>query len=530
METECIRYTDLDFLPQLIQDYILSPEKIESLYTTLPNLESIGLSADNKQFSREKRTVLANVLEEQYTDLENSTLQLEAIKQLRKDHTYTITTGHQLCLFTGPMYFIYKIISAVKTAQMLKSKFEDKTFVPIYWMATEDHDFLEINHFNVNGHKVVWEGENTIAVGRLKVDLKHLADQLTEILGPGKNAKGLLDLFRSAYTEKDTLANATRYIVHSLLGKLGIVVVDADDTRLKQLFTPIMELELKNSIAEESVEKSNETLIHMGYSTQVNPRAINLFYLGENYRGRIEKSDAGYRVVDQGKSWTEKELFEELKACPEHFSPNVLLRPVYQEVILPNLAYIGGAGELSYWFQLKELFQQLEVDFPALMLRNSAVIQNRRDADRKRKLKLNWSSLFGPKQELESDLVKIHGEKRVDFDKEFARIEGMFDEIGVKLKSLETTLDYSSGVAKSASLKALKRLQRKTKQAELRNMDKHIEMTDRLKTTIFPGGVFQERYVNFSQIYLQTGDAILETLLTSFDPFDPDIKVITLGE
>jgi len=182
--------------------------------------------------------------------------------------------------------------------------------------------------------------------------------------------------------EHNNLAAATRYLANALFGDYGLVIVDANDKALKQLFVPHLEKELIEQVAFKNVNETNKTITALGLNSQVNPRAINLFYISKNLRARIIYEDSVFKVLNTDIAWTKNDLLKHLNESPECFSPNVILRPLYQEVILPNLCYIGGGGELAYWFQLKSNFETNAVPFPILLLRNSVLIKTQQQADK----------------------------------------------------------------------------------------------------------------------------------------------------
>ena len=525
MELDCISYKDIDFLPKLMSDYLEREPNLGSLFNQPPTLKGFKSTIENRQFSDDKRAVLSEVLKSQYLGIDNANQQLSAIELLKKPTTFTVTTGHQLCLGTGPMYFIYKILSVVKLSVKLKKEFPENDFIPMYWMATEDHDFLEINHFNTSKKLYEWRGENDIAVGWKEPEVNDLILELENDIEKNTSSKKWLELLKEAYSKKD-LASATRNLVHCFLGKFGVVIIDGDDAQLKQIFAPKMKQEIEHQTSFNSVAKTIKQLNKIGYKEQVSPRDINLFYLSKTSRIRITKKAAGFELADKSKTWTNVEIVNEITSRPELFSPNVLLRPLYQETILPNLAYIGGAGEMSYWFELKSMFENFEIDFPILMLRNSAVLVSKRDAERLSKLKLEWEDLFKSESDIEKMLVEIHGNKNLNLDAYRSKIESIFKELKLLSGSVDTTLEPSSEVSKTRSLKSINRLEKKLIRGEKLNLETDLEMMYRVKGSVFPSGNFQERYYNIAEFYPRIGDELFDKLFEAFNPLQPDITVL----
>ena len=370
MPTDC-SYQNSGYFSSLINDYLEQKSNLKPLYNRFPSLENFGAQVQEKKasYAYESRKILVSVLKQQYSKISITSITQQNIELLLNSNTYTITTGHQLNLFTGPLYFLYKIISTINLTKELQAKYPNYNFVPIYWMATEDHDFEEINSFNFKGRKFNWNTATSGAVGRLSTEgLDHFFEVYANELGTSANAISLKKLFESAYLQHKTLTEATRYIVNELFGESGLVILDADNQNLKRLFTPYMKEELVFQISHKKVLETTEKLKE--YTIQVNPREINLFYLEDNIRERILFENGKYKVNNTKIVFTKSEILELLENHPEKFSPNVILRPLYQEVILPNLGYVGGGGEIAYWLELNSFFDAVKVTFPILLLRN----------------------------------------------------------------------------------------------------------------------------------------------------------------
>ncbi|MBK7818598.1 MAG: bacillithiol biosynthesis BshC [Sphingobacteriaceae bacterium] len=234
---------------------------------------------------------------------------LANISQLGNTNCFTVTTGHQLCLFTGPLYFIYKIISTINLSEWLNKNFPDKKFVPVYWMASEDHDFEEVNHAFVYGKKIEWKSDEKGAVGSFKTkSIGSVISELETVLGPGENSEELISLFKNAYLNHDSLDKATRFLVNELFGQYGLVIADGNDKTLKQELKALIKKDIFENIP---AKKANETIAYLQtkkYSVQVNPRDINCFYLDEKGRYRIEKTGDSYSLIGANKIFSKSEL------------------------------------------------------------------------------------------------------------------------------------------------------------------------------------------------------------------------------
>ena len=289
---------------------------------------------------------------------------LENIQSLSESNTFTVTTGHQLNIFTGPIYFLFKLVTTINLSKKLKEYYPDFHFIPVYWMASEDHDFEEISYFNMFGEKYQWATGQTGAVGRF--DPSSLADVLYQI---DEN----VELFEKAYGRFHTLAGSVRFYVNELFGSEGLVVVDGDDSELKAQFATVTKDDILNQNAHQRVNETNKQLINLGYKLQASSRPINFFYL-DDFRRRIICEGENFKVLGSKIKFSKQEILSEIEHYPERFSPNVIMRPLYQEMILPNLAYLGGPAEIIYWLQLKGVFDYYKIEFPIIMPRNFGMI------------------------------------------------------------------------------------------------------------------------------------------------------------
>ena len=456
MPTDCISYQKSGYFSKLIVDYLDEKPEVQSLYHRFPRIENFGaqITEKAKNYTIENRLILAEALKNQNSNFPISPETQSNIELLRSEKTFTITTGHQLNLFSGPVYFIYKIASAINLCKQLKQNYSDYNFVPIYWMATEDHDFKEIDHFNFNNQKIKWEKESFGPVGRLTTDgLNDVLDTFSEAIGVGETAGYLKDLFKKTYLKHANLADATRYLANELFKTEGLVIIDGDDKNLKSLFAPYVQDELlyQNSFA--AVSKTISQLKE--YTVQVNPREINLFYIKDNLRERIILDNNIYKVNNTEIEFSETEILNELKNYPEKFSPNVILRPLYQEVILPNLAYIGGGGEIAYWLELKNNFETQKVTFPVLILRNSFVIATEKLMIKSANLGISFEELFLSKQELVDKKTNEFSNFKIDFSEQKKILNKQFSEL---LKIAKQTDITFTGAVKAQEAKQIKGL------------------------------------------------------------------------
>jgi bacillithiol biosynthesis cysteine-adding enzyme BshC len=490
----------------LFLDYLDQKDSLKPFYNRFPDLQSFQQQIDERTFDAQKRIALVNAIERQYQQIATK----PDASVLLDPKTFTVTTGHQLNIFTGPLYILYKLITTIKLARRLKAAYPAYTFVPVYWMATEDHDFAEINHFSMFGKNYAWQTEQRGAVGRMNPkELKTLFDQIPEKLA----------LFEEAYLKHDTLADAVRYYINELFGAEGLICLDADDAGLKQVFAPVMRDELAHQKSGQLVQGQTEKLAALGYKTVIAPRDINLFYLDDQVRERIEYKDGVYKVLHTKLRFSEADMMDLLDKHPERFSPNVVLRPLYQETILPNLAYVGGPSEVPYWLQLKPVFDQYQTPYPMLMPRNFAMYVPTVSAKRIRKLGLMPEDLFQDTITLKREFVEQHTSHALKFDNENKQVSKALDAILHKAQMVDPTLEKAVLAETKRFANAVARLEKKMRRAEEHNQETGVRQLLAVKNELFPNGGLQERSESFLTFYLNDR-TFLQKMLSAFDPLD----------
>lgn len=496
--------------PKLFTDYISKNHSLQEFYGNYPDLDGFKKQIETKKFSN--RTELVSALKSQYGHITNK----PDINILAQENTFTVTTGHQLNIFTGPLYVIYKIVSTINLAKKLKVEFPAYNFVPIYWMAAEDHDFDEISYFNLFSQKYQWQTEQKGAVGRM---------QPAEALNAIADLKDKPELFLKAYGEQSTLANAVRYYMHELFGNQGLICVDGDNKILKSLFSDIMAQDILNQASEKPVSENSQKLEKLGYKTQISARSVNFFKLDTSFRERIDFKEGTYTVNNTDLSPNKAELEAELKAHPDKFSPNVVLRPLYQETILPNLAYLGGPSEVAYWLQLKGVFDLYNVTYPILMPRNFGLIVNQATAKKLEKLELNIEEIFHDESTIKKNYVDKNSSNALSIDTELISISEAFDAINNKANEVDATLKASFEAEKSKIMSMISNLEKRIKKAEEKKFETSINQILSIKSKLFPDGGLQERSENFLNFAINDPEFIVK-VSQAFDPLSFDFNII----
>ncbi len=501
---------------------------LRDFYHYEPELSQFGEAMHDKAKDETDRGLLVDVLKSQYDALGvNDKKQLVLIESLGSKGTFTVTTAHQPSLFTGPLYFIYKAFSAIKLVEMLAEKYPENTFVPIFILGGEDHDFEEINHVNIHGERIEWKNNQQGSVSRMTAaTVRSAVDAVLKIKAENRQAIEAMEALDQAFSRFESYGMAMASWVQQLLGDYGILVFNMDNRQLKHAMIPVFREELLKNSSHALVEASQKDLKKAGYGNQAFPREINLFYMDEGLRERIEKLDDRYLVLNTDLSFSEQEILTELENHPERFSPNVILRPIYQETILPNLAYVGGGGELAYWLERKSQFAHFGLNFPMLVRRDSAFWLSHRIQRKLVGLDLSLEDLSNRPEQVEKKYVEQHAKADFDIGAERAKLETGFAELQEKASTVDPTLGPMVGAQAAKMLKQIDHIGGKIRKTEKEKHRRALDDLQELRGELFPGDGLQERHDNFLSIYLSEGPAFFDLLLESFNPLDTRVKIL----
>jgi bacillithiol biosynthesis cysteine-adding enzyme BshC len=525
-----VPYPETGYFSRLVVDYLCNQHGIQQFYGFAPTAEGVKQAIEARPQYPVNRKVLVTSLTRQYKDLTTHPKTQENIQLLLHENTFTVCTAHQPNLLTGYLYFVYKILHAIKLAEKLNDLHSGKQFVPVYYMGSEDNDIEELGTFKFRGEKFVWDGDGQGgAVGRMNAaGLKTLLNKLFKLFGPpGKNSDDLQEIITTAYLKHKTIGAATQYLVNELFGRYGLVVLDPDDANLKAAFIPVMEDELLHQNASPVIVSQIEPL-SKEYKIQAHPREINLFYLADQLRERIEKKGDKWVVLNTNTQWTQTEVLIELTQHPERFSPNVMLRGLYQETILPNVAFIGGGAEVAYWLQLKTLFQHYHIFYPSIHLRQSVLWIGSLQSKQRRQLALTTTDIFKPESDLAKEYVSKHTNEDWGTKNETLSIEDILSQLKQKATAIDATLTASAESTFAKMRYQLAILEKKMLRAEKKKIQIPLLKINRLKSSLFPSHGLQERVENFTEYYLQYGPAFFDIIKDGIEPLSPHFLVIEI--
>lgn len=478
----------------LVKAYLKHQTELRPLFGELPTVEGILRHIEARRaFPQLHRDTLAEVLESQYARLGTaSDAALRQIARLRDANTFTVTTGQQCGLLLGPMYTTLKILSAIRLCKTLKQQRPDLNFIPVFWLASEDHDIEEINHIHLADKSLSWPTQERGAAGRLSTaGLDAILDALRQSTASDVDSKQWLKWVEEAYAEP-TLARATQKLAISLFGELGLLVLDPDDARLKALFAPHIE---KDILEQTSYRESRAAIdfLRENYSVQVEGREINFFYLGEQYRERIEQVDGGFQTVDGLHRWSAEEIQKAIRQSPDCFSPNVMMRPVYQECILPNLAYFGGAAEVAYWLEMKGIFDAHRVPYPVLLLRNSALWLDAPNTHRRKNSGIEPADVLKKLDVVKRRWVESHSGDDLSLQAEKMQLQELLKMLDDKAEKLNTPTVQSAKALGVRLNKQLEAFSEKLFREYRRKEADKLRQLELLWTALYPSGSLQER-------------------------------------
>ena len=508
-----ISYEATGSFSKIVLDYVKGDEQLRPFFANPVSPDGIKKTIEARKLFATNRTLLVDVLQKHYANTNPTAQQLQNIQLLAHSNCFTVTTAHQPNIFTGHLYFIYKILHAIKLCEKLKADMPENDFVPVYYMGSEDADLDELGHIYINGIKHEWKTNQTGAVGRMRVDkaLIQMLDTVQGEIAVHPFGKQIIDQMKTCYVEGTSIEQATFKLVNALFGDYGLIIVLPDDADYKRAFIPVVAKELKEQFSH-SIVKETSIRFPKEYKVQAGGRELNMFYLKDDRRDRIEKSADHFKVMDTEISFTEPEILQQLETNPERFSANVILRPVFQEMILPNIAFIGGGGEIAYWLELKNVFAAVQVPFPVLVLRNSFLLAEKKHIEKATVLGFSINDMFKPDFELINILVKRDSLVQLSLQKEKQTIKAFYAALKTTAGAVDITLQPHTEALEKLALRKIDALEKKMLRAEKKKFDAQQRQLLKLKAQLFPHESLQERIENMMPFYAKWGNNFIKTV------------------
>ena len=530
IETNTIRLSRLsktDHLQPLVQLYLNGDASIKELYSHSMDIKGIGEMIKARE-GFEHREELVGILERQNGSIVLSESSRNNLEELRSSNTFTVTTGHQCGLFTGPLYFIYKIASTISLAERLKKEFPGKNFVPIFWLHGDDQDIDEVDHTYVHAKKIKWEhgSTNRTPVGRLKSKGVSKAIEELEKMLKGEYTSDWIKKLNTAYN-LPTISDAIRYLANDLFGEYGLLILDQDDAELKRHFIPIIKKEVEENFIRAGAKSSAKIIRSTGNQPQVNAREFNIMYVSNEGRNKLESNEDGFKSGSK-KFGSKEGLFDSLASEPGQWSTNVLSRPLFQEIVLPNLAYIGGGAEISYWLQLKSAFEALDLELPVLIPRPSALLIWERPANWMKEWNYTEEDIFRDADELVREYVENQEELDIDVDYHLKRMKEGLEGLKAESLNIDKGMEQMFDAMEQQLDKMTEKVKDKLVKAVKRKNETSVDRIYKWKDLLFPKGNHQERVENISVSYSEHGRKLIEQLVETMDPLESRFNIYYL--
>lgn len=514
---------------RLFQDYLYNFPKVKHLYACdFHSLESVSSQVDRARKSSEHRKILCEVLLEQNRNFGASERAIEAVESLRDENTFCVVTGQQVGILGGPLYTLYKMFTAIKLANHLNASFPQRKFLPLFWLEGEDHDFAEVNSVTLLNHEnlpttieYLLDGKpldkNIGAVGELVFDngLESYFSQIEKTLPPSEFRSHLMQMLRASYTQGRTFNQAFAHWLSSVLSNLEksqpslppVVFISSNDKRLKQMLKPVFQKELQEYPRTSQLVIDQSALLEKEYHAQIKPKAINLFLFYKDGRFLIEPRDNDFALKGIRFYPTRDELFRMVDETPEMFSPNVVLRTICQDTLLPTAVYVAGPSEIAYFGQLKPVYELFGVPMPMVYPRISATIVEQKLQTVLEKYELELIDFFGNRKKLNDRVIDFLSEVNLDtlFNHATRRIEELSSELKFGLDYIDPTLSGALEHTRSKIESQLRVLKEKAAAAQRRKHEVALRQIDKVYNNIYPNGNFQERELNIVQFMNKYG-------------------------
>ena len=525
-----VSYEQTGKFTSLICDYLNKKPDVAPFFNHFPDVEGVQKTIRERQQFPTDRNLIANVFDASYLNAGATESQLKHIQLLRNENCFTVCTAHQPNIFTGYLYFIYKTAHTIVLCNTLKAALPEFDFVPVFYIGSEDNDLDELSRFRMHGKLYKWHTDQTGAVGRMHVDpqLSELIKQIESELAHLPHASELIDLLKRAYAPNTDLAHGIFSLLNSLFGEQGLLVLQPDHADLKSVMTSVFKDDLLQHIPQSVVSETNEALGKQ-YGLQVNPRQVNLFYLRDGIRNRIDRRGNTFSVDGTVIRFSESEILEELNSHPERFSPNVILRGLYQETILPNIAFVGGGSEVAYWMQLKALFSHYKVPYPLLVLRNSFMIMNSKQEHKLNELDIDPADLFKDETALANEMVVKWAGANITLEKEMHMGRQYFAHLREQAGAVDKSLQQHVHALEVDLLKKIETLEKKMLKAERKKQAIQLQRIWKLKSELFPNNNLQERVDNFMPYFAEYGQAFIDVILKHSRSLEQEFGVIVVG-
>ncbi|MCW8803673.1 MAG: bacillithiol biosynthesis cysteine-adding enzyme BshC [Ignavibacteriaceae bacterium] len=523
-----INFSDIPGHQNLFLDYLYEFDNVADFYANdFRNKENyLKLFKSITENNRNLSPSISEIVSKQYSQLNPSELTLKNIEKLSDNKTLAIVTGQQLGILGGPLYTCYKIITAIKLSKFLSERYDDFNFVPVFWLEADDHDFNEVrtiktidegNSLVTIGYKEeIEEDDLKQSVGLINLDnsINNFFEKLSSGLKETEFKPVMIEQLKDFYKEGKSFKEAFRDLVFSYFDQYGLIIFDPQDNEVKKMLRPVFKKEITNfRIHTEQLVQVSATLEEL-YHAQVKVKPVNLFLRVDEGRYSIEPVENEYRLRRKRKSFTQEQLLELLENEPDKFSPNVLLRPICQDYLFPTAFYIAGPSEISYFAQIKPLYELYDIVQPIIFPRSSLTILENSIANSLEKYSVDLNDIFIDVENVKKKIINSVEESSIDemFDGISNQIETTFDQLKEKLLDLDKTIADSSNRYRDKILGTVSELKSKAEKAQQKKYEVTLRQIDRAAVHLFPNSNLQEREINFVYFANKYGEDFLKKI------------------
>ncbi len=521
-----VSFKDLPQISHTDKAYQLGDALLRPFYEYAPKIDSFVDVLRNRTKSLVNRQLLVDVLEAQYNTIDTSDAVRANIASLADNKTFTIVTAHQPSLITGPLYFIYKICSVIKLSKQVQERNPDYKIVPTFVMGGEDHDFDEISSLHFNKLSISWHTAQKGSVGRMTLDgISDVLNEIKSLIGYSPNAIELVQILEGAHHSSKTYGEFMMKIIDTLFNRFGLIIANLDNPSLKQPFVELVIRDLEESISTREVMGTQRQLNAQGFKSQAYVRELNIFFMTDDRHRIIENQDGSYTINNE--VYDRQALIQLLRQNPGAISPNVVLRPIYQEFTLPNLAYVGGGGELAYWLERKSQFEAFNIPYPMLVRRDSLLLLEYKDHATLSSINFDLALLFQREDTIINHLAKAELTNHISLQHTRQSIKDIYEKLRLEVETIDKTIGATVIGALTKSEKGLDYIENKIIKATKNKHEVTLSRISRIKSKYFPGNnSLQERRESFLPYYTKYGKEWIDKLIDHCDPFNTDFKIL----
>ena len=518
MIQESIPYSGTKGVSRLFATYVTDYDRLAPYYTgDWREDRSYEAVAQSLTASPIARTVLVNVLEEQNLGWNNGRL----ASQLRDPRSLAVVTGQQVGIFGGPLYTLYKALTTIRLAERLSRKLS-RPVIPVFWIEGADHDLDEVKGVAVPGKQIWYEGYKQPETGNLGSvgdlvfgkDIDRVVAELREALPDSSFSDDIFATHYAAYGQGVTFADAFAHTLSSLLGSGSMVFVNPEDCRLKQLVAPLLRRELSEYTATHAALKATSKELEEDYHAQVHVNPGNVFVLGSSGREALDPTGRGYRARFSG-NMIPHDGIADIPPCS--LSPNVVMRPLVQDSLLPTVAYVAGPGEIAYFAQFKSLYTWAKRPMPVIFPRASLTIIEPRVAKLMKRHELEVDELRYQTSELMRRCVLEGTELERSFEKAAFVLDAGVEGLRPAVAAVDPTLRPTVEAMRAQWGKELSKLQRRAERAEKRRHEQTRAQIEYCKQALYPNGSFQERVLPALYYLVKYGEDFLDQVRSGLD-------------